>query len=327
MKPFSKITFFFLLLISLLSLEFPGIVQAQQKPPVAFVKARYCTPTSGRNIRYVVIHTVEGSYEGCIRWFQSAKSEVSAHYVVARDGRITQMVSDKDKAWHSGTQKYNAEGIGIEHEGWAHKNTWTDLQYRASAKLTRYLCLQYNIPMDRAHIISHAQIAPKRRSDPGPYFDWDYYLKLVRGENAHRPITEETEKEREKLLEEAHRAAREGNDKEAYKKYQDLAYNYPESETAKKANARLEEYKKQIDLIMKLLEELEKEDQAEALKMAKKMAEEGRKKEAEFLANKISSTYPNSKYIKEFQNLLKALEKKSHKGAVGKLKGLQDSLK
>ncbi|RME85942.1 MAG: N-acetylmuramoyl-L-alanine amidase [Planctomycetota bacterium] len=292
----------------------PPFSFCQEKPPCAFVPARYYTPMRSRPIRYVVIHTVEGSYQGCIRWFQSPKSKVSAHYVVSLDGDITQMVKDKDKAWHAGSSKYNLEAIGIEHEGWAHKNTWTDAQYRASARLTRYLCLRYSIPMDRSHIISHAQIAPKRRSDPGPYFDWDYYIRLVRGENAVRPLTPEKAEERERAFEEAEKAMNSGNYIEAYKKYRNIANNYPESELSQKAKKKLEEFKKKRDLLLKLLEELEKEDQEEAFKMAKELLEKGRKKEAEFLAKKLEATYPGSQYLKEFQKLLASLEKKVEEG-------------
>jgi hypothetical protein len=135
-----------------------------------------------REIKYVVMHTVEGSYQGCISWFKNPKAKVSAHYVVAYDGRVTQFVREEDIAWHAGDKEYNRTSIGIEHEGYADKDGWTLAQYRASAAITAYYCRKYKIPADREHIISHQSITPKRRRDPGPHFNWDLYLALVRGE-------------------------------------------------------------------------------------------------------------------------------------------------
>lgn len=78
--------------------------------------------------------------------------------------------------------------IGIEHEGFAASGgSWyTEQMYQSSAKLVRYLAKKYNIPMDRQHIIGHdqfASISPQRNAqmhtDPGPYWDWDHYMRLL----------------------------------------------------------------------------------------------------------------------------------------------------
>ena len=74
-------------------------------------------PVSG-----VVIHYTEGSYAGCISWFQNCDASVSAHYVIrSSDGQVTQMVREADKAWHA--RSANAYTIGIEHE--AYGNIWS----------------------------------------------------------------------------------------------------------------------------------------------------------------------------------------------------------
>jgi N-acetyl-anhydromuramyl-L-alanine amidase AmpD len=135
----------------------------------------------GNSINYVIIHTTEGSYSGTISWFQNPQAQVSAHYVVrSSDGEITQMVQNKDIAWHAGNWDYNVHSIGIEHEGYISDPSWyTDAMYRASAKLTRWLCDKYGIPRDRSHIIGHYQVPGSTHTDPGSGWDWNYYMSLV----------------------------------------------------------------------------------------------------------------------------------------------------
>ena len=133
-------------------------------------------------IRRVVIHTVEGSYSGAIGWFQNPSANVSAHYVVRKsDGEITQMVRDAKKGWH--VCGSNNDTIGIEHEGAANNAaTWTPAILDSSARLTAWLVNQYNIPIDRDHIVGHGEIQGagcSYRYDPGTHFPWSQYMGLV----------------------------------------------------------------------------------------------------------------------------------------------------
>jgi MYXO-CTERM domain-containing protein len=143
----------------------------------------YTTASRGAaQINYIVIHTVQGSYAGCISWFKNSSSKVSAHYVVrSSDGQITQMVDDKNVAWHDAC--FNSQSIGIEHEGYiSDPGRWyTDAMYKASAKLTSWLCDQYGIPKTRAHIMGHVE-APdcSDHTDPGSGWNWNYYMELVK---------------------------------------------------------------------------------------------------------------------------------------------------
>ena len=75
------------------------------------------TAMNSRNITTIVIHTVEGSYQGCISWFRNPASRVSAHYVVSLRGDITKMLRDSDMGWHC--RSGNPYSIGIENEGFA----------------------------------------------------------------------------------------------------------------------------------------------------------------------------------------------------------------
>lgn len=154
-----------------------------EKPEVEFIKSPNFTEAQrGKGkINYIIIHTTECSTKIAISTFldQTPGHRVSAHYIVGKNGKIVQMVQDKDQAWHAGVKLYNEEAIGIEHEGKAAENGWTEAQVRASAKLSRWLCHEYGIAVDRKHFLGHQEIAPKRKSDPGPFFQWDLYLKLI----------------------------------------------------------------------------------------------------------------------------------------------------
>jgi hypothetical protein len=134
-------------------------------------------------INYVVIHVTQGSYAGTISWFQNPAAQVSAHYTFrSSDGAVTQSVREKDIAWHAGNWTYNTQSIGIEHEGYVDNASWfTDAMYRASAALTRNLCNKYGIPKDRSHIIGHVEVPGATHTDPGPYWNWTYYMQLVNG--------------------------------------------------------------------------------------------------------------------------------------------------
>ncbi len=134
------------------------------------------------NINKVIIHIGEGSYSGIISWFQNPSSNVSAHYVVSRNGAVTQMVRHEDVAYHAGNWDYNTTSIGIEHAGYASSSdNWTNAMYKASAKLTAYICKRHNVPIDKQHFVLHRNVPGiPPRSCPGYYFDLDRYIRLVK---------------------------------------------------------------------------------------------------------------------------------------------------
>ncbi|MFJ2082598.1 N-acetylmuramoyl-L-alanine amidase [Micromonospora chokoriensis] len=134
-------------------------------------------------VNRVVIHLTQGSYAGAVSWFQNPAAQASAHYTFrSSDGAVTQSVREKDIAWHAGNWTYNTQSIGIEHEGFVDNAAWlTDAMYRASAALTRSLATKYGIPKDRAHIIGHNEVPGATHTDPGPNWNWTYYLQLVNG--------------------------------------------------------------------------------------------------------------------------------------------------
>ncbi|MCO4760643.1 MAG: N-acetylmuramoyl-L-alanine amidase [Myxococcales bacterium] len=149
--------------------------------PASWVKSpNYSTAYRGKGkITTVVVHTVQGSYKGCISWFQNTKSKVSAHYVVSKTGQITQMVKEKDIGWHVGS--HNGYTVGIEHEGWVSDPKWaTPKMVAASAKLTCYLVKKYGLSATKTHIKGHVELPNQTHSDPGKHWPWASYLSQVK---------------------------------------------------------------------------------------------------------------------------------------------------
>jgi AmpD protein len=109
--------------------------------------------------------------------------QVSAHLLIERDGAITQFVSFLQRAWHAGVSRFGARdncndfSIGIELEG-TDDIAYAPLQYRQLAAVTQLL--QSRFPaITPAQIVGHADIAPTRKTDPGPAFDWIYFRDLL----------------------------------------------------------------------------------------------------------------------------------------------------
>ncbi|MFI7707867.1 N-acetylmuramoyl-L-alanine amidase [Nonomuraea sp. NPDC049480] len=139
-------------------------------------------PTSDK-IDKIVIHVTQGSYAGTISWFQNGPraNPSSSHYVIrSADGAITQMVREKNRAFHAGS--YNRRSVGIEHEGFVNNATWfTDAMYRSSAALTRNIADRYGIPKTRTNIVGHNVVPGTDHTDPGPHWNWTKYMQYVTG--------------------------------------------------------------------------------------------------------------------------------------------------
>lgn len=106
--------------------------------------------------------------------------EVSSHFYIRRDGALLQFVSCDDRAWHAGRSEYrgrsncNDDSIGIELEG-LEGELFEPAQYACLARLSQALARHYPI----AHIAGHEHIAPGRKQDPGPGFDWAVLKSLT----------------------------------------------------------------------------------------------------------------------------------------------------
>lgn len=108
-------------------------------------------------------------------WFENIRDmKVSAHFLIRRTGQIIQFVSTLKRAWHAGVSEFSGRercndfSLGIELEG-SDYVPFTDKQYRELASLCQTLRLHHAITAVRGH----EHIAPDRKTDPGPHFDWD----------------------------------------------------------------------------------------------------------------------------------------------------------
>lgn len=117
-------------------------------------------------------------------YFQEiADLQVSSHLLIERSGHIVQFVNFDDRAWHAGASCFdgrencNDYSIGIELEG-CDNLAYSPRQYSLLAKITRLLMAEYPaITLER--ISGHENIAPGRKTDPGPAFDWTYFRQLI----------------------------------------------------------------------------------------------------------------------------------------------------
>jgi AmpD protein len=132
---------------------------------------------------------IDRLFTGTLPWeahpyFTAIKGlRASAHAVIRRDGQIVQYVPFGQRAWHAGKSQYggrsgcNDFSIGVELEG-TDDTPYTDAQYQHLVALTAALLATY-ASMSEDAIVGHSDIAPGRKTDPGPSFDWSRFRKLL----------------------------------------------------------------------------------------------------------------------------------------------------
>lgn len=174
-----------------------GLIQ-----PARFAPTEHCDEReSPRDISLLVIHNISlppkqfgGPYidqlfTGTLNpnehpYFEDiAALRVSSHLLIRRNGELVQYVPFYKRAWHAGVSSFegreqcNDYSIGIELEG-ADDIPYENIQYQVLAKATKVILKAYpQITLER--IIGHSDIAPDRKTDPGPAFDWDYFKTLI----------------------------------------------------------------------------------------------------------------------------------------------------
>jgi N-acetylmuramoyl-L-alanine amidase len=149
-------------------------MQPDSLPPTS-----YSVGTINFNLRkpnYVIIHhTAQHSTEQTLKTFTVTRSQVSAHYVIGRDGQAYHMLNDYLRAWHGGVARWgsdtdinsNSIGIELDNDG---MEPFAEAQITALLKVLSNLKRTYNIPA--ANFIGHGDIAPTRKNDPSALFPW-----------------------------------------------------------------------------------------------------------------------------------------------------------
>ncbi|QKG55493.1 N-acetylmuramoyl-L-alanine amidase [Hymenobacter sp. BRD128] len=153
--------------------------QPAQPPADSLPATPYWAGTVNFNLRkpnYVIIHhTAQHSTEQTLKTFTLVKTQVSAHYVIGRDGQVFHMLNDYLRAWHGGVARWggitdiNSVSIGIELDNDGIE-PFQEAQLASLLKVLASLKRTYNIPA--ANFIGHGDIAPVRKNDPSILFPW-----------------------------------------------------------------------------------------------------------------------------------------------------------
>ena len=129
-----------------------------------------------RKPNFVIIHhTAQTACDTTLKTFTLPRTQVSAHYVICKDGTINHMLNDYLRAWHAGNSKWgnvtdiNSVSIGIELDNNGFE-PFSEAQIKSLLDVLKKLKKDNNIPT--ANFIGHADIAPKRKVDPNKYFPW-----------------------------------------------------------------------------------------------------------------------------------------------------------
>lgn len=163
------------------------MVKTIKQVPAA--KSNYTKGRGGHAISMIVIHTQQGSEHGTEAWFADPHAHASAHYGISFAGDVSQFVDDADTAWHAGNAVINKISIAVELEGFEEKGEFPPPMMAALAELVNELCTKYSIPVDRAHIIGHAEVpdpnhpgkfgGANNHTDPGPAFPFSELMAAL----------------------------------------------------------------------------------------------------------------------------------------------------
>jgi len=130
------------------------------KPAVTWIPSPNFASRNGSAIDTLILHNTDGTLASAIQRFQNPTAQVSAHYIVDRNGGITQMVSDSETAWHSGKKDMNQRSIGIEVVAWVSALGMTNEQEASLIALCKYALDSYSIALDR--VFPHRDIKPTK---------------------------------------------------------------------------------------------------------------------------------------------------------------------
>jgi len=153
--------------------------ELRRQPVEAINGAPFWAGTTNFNLRkpnlVIIHHTAQTSCSQTLQTFTLARTQVSAHYVICKDGVVHHMLNDYLRAWHGGVARWgnttdiNSASVGIEIDNNGDE-PFTEPQISSLLVLLDTLKTKYNIPA--ANFIGHADIAPTRKNDPNSWFPW-----------------------------------------------------------------------------------------------------------------------------------------------------------
>ena len=136
---------------------------------------------AGKPVDILLLHyTGMPSGERALDWLCDPRSQVSSHYLLFEDGRVVQMVEERERAWHAGKSYWagetdiNSRSIGIEVDNPGHEfgyRAFPGAQIEALIRLCRDIASRHPITPQR--VLAHSDVAPLRKEDPGELFPWD----------------------------------------------------------------------------------------------------------------------------------------------------------
>lgn len=164
-----------------------------QKPSPNFTKGR--KNVVNKKVIAIVEHITAGLMPGCLSWMCNPKAKASAHFLVAKDGKVYQLVNVADTAWTCGLavkpiwSRYDGSNpnyytINIEHECIS-GGELTEEQYQSTLALHRLLIDQFDLLVNRDTLVGHGRIdTVNRPNDPGDRFPWDRLFKDLATDDA-----------------------------------------------------------------------------------------------------------------------------------------------
>jgi len=128
------------------------------KPPVKWDPSPNFASRQGETIQKLVLHNTAGPLAPSLARLKDPKQQVSAHYVVDRNGDIYQLVQDSETAWHSGNKTVNQQSIGIETVAWSTATGMTAAQESALVSVAKFVLEAYGISL--SNVLPHRAIKP-----------------------------------------------------------------------------------------------------------------------------------------------------------------------
>ncbi|MEH6725439.1 MAG: N-acetylmuramoyl-L-alanine amidase [Hyphomicrobiales bacterium] len=161
-------------------MSIPALSSVDYKAAILAPSPNFGPRPDNQSVELLILHyTGMPDDDQALSWLQDPQSQVSSHYFVHQNGKILQLVADKDRAWHAGVSSWqgindiNSCSVGIEIANPGHDHgyhSFPDVQIEALKGLSQDIIARHGIRSE--HVLAHSDIAPERKDDPGELFPW-----------------------------------------------------------------------------------------------------------------------------------------------------------